>query len=114
MKDEEVFCFSCEKRINEESKQVGPFCFDCFKKTRRKDPLMKAAVQRRLVVLVPSLCPHEEGCKFDRMPPRYFNIIVFDERLEPIKIEGPYPKRVAEQEAKRIQEKIDRRRKRGK
>ncbi|MGI0148688.1 MAG: hypothetical protein ACREDF_04050 [Thermoplasmata archaeon] len=74
---------------------------------------MRAALQRRLVAIVPALCPHEEGCKYDRMPPRYFNIIVFDERLEPIKVDGPYPTRIAEQEAKRIQEKIDRRRKRG-
>jgi hypothetical protein len=113
-KQTEKFCIACEDRILSHREEFGPICPNCYKKTRRKDPLMKAAIQRRLVALVPSLCPHEEGCKFDRMPPRYFNIIVFDERLEPIKVEGPYPKRVAEQEAKYIQEKIDRRRKRGK
>jgi predicted RNA-binding Zn-ribbon protein involved in translation (DUF1610 family) len=108
----EEFCISCERSLLTESEQFGPICPDCYKMTRqRKDPRMKSMPPRRLVTLVPSLCPHEEGCKFDRIPPRHFNIIVFDERLEPIKIEGPYPKRIAEQEAKLVQEKLNKRRK---
>jgi len=112
-KFQEKFCIACETRILSEREEFGPICPGCYKKTRRKDPLMKAALQRRLVALVPSLCPHEESCKFDRMPPRYFNIIVFDEKLEAVKVEGPYPKRIAEQEARLIQEKINRRKGRG-
>jgi hypothetical protein len=74
---------------------------------------MQAALQRVLVALVPSLCPHEEDCKFFQMPPRYFNVIVFNSSLEPVKIEGPYPARIAKAEAKRIQEKINKRKGRG-
>lgn len=107
----EEYCIACERQLLVEREKFGPVCPSCYQKTRRKDPLMQAAIQRRLVALVPALCPHDEGCKYDRMPPRYFNIIVFDEKLEPIKIEGPYPRRVAEQEVKRIQEKLNRRRK---
>ena len=107
----EEFCSACESRLLTDFEKFGPICAHCYKKTRRRDPLMQAAVQRRLVTIVPVICPHDENCKFDRT--MHFNVIVFNANLLPIKIEGPFPKRVAEAEAREIQKKIDKRRGRG-
>lgn len=104
----EEFCISCESLILGERDRFGPICPGCYKKTRRRDPLMRGAVQRRLVTIVPVMCPHDENCKYERT--MHFSVIVFNAKLDPIRVDGPFPKRVAEQEAKRIQEQIDRRR----
>lgn len=93
------YCISCEDGLLIEAEKFGPMCKKCFQKTKRKDPLLMGALAGRLVVLVPALCPHEEDCKFFQMPPRHWNIIVFDKNLEPVKIMGPYPTKVAKKKA---------------
>lgn len=110
----EIFCAACECRLLTEAESFGPVCKDCYRKTRRKDSFTKTTGQRRFVALIPTLCPHEEGCKYDRMPPRYFNILVFNEDLEPIKVEGPYSTWIAEKEVQRLRNKINKQGKRGK
>ena len=110
----EEFCISCECQLLTEPEKFGPMCKRCFQKTRRKDPLMQAAIRRMAVVLVPAICPHDDECKYDADPPRYFMILVLDENLEPRQFDGPYTERVAEREAKYIRERIERRKRRGK
>lgn len=104
----EFFCLSCESRLLTKWEHFGPICKSCYQKTRRKDPLMQGAIRKRLVTIVPAICPHDENCKYERK--LHFNVVVFNEKLDPIKIEGPFAERHAQLEAKRIQEKIDRRR----
>jgi hypothetical protein len=107
----ESYCLACEKLMLEEREKFE-VCSECFKKTRRHDPLMSAAIARAVVAVVPTLCPHEENhgrCRFKT--PKYFNVIVLDRNLEPTAITGPYTERGAEREAKKIRVRIDRRKK---
>jgi hypothetical protein len=109
-KVEEAYCFSCECLLLVESEKLGPFCRNCFKKTKRRDPLMRAAISSAAVVVVPLVCPHEErkhgNCRFKE--PRYFSVIVLDKKLEATKITGPYTERGAEREAKRVRRHLKR------
>jgi hypothetical protein len=110
-KVKEEFCFSCEGLLLTPDEKLGPFCKLCFQKTKRRDPLMRAAIRSSAVVVVPLVCPHEErkhgNCRFKE--PRYFSVIVLDKQLEATKITGPYTERGAEREAKRVRRGIDRR-----
>lgn len=94
----EVFCFSCEVLLLTDEEKHGPFCKGCFQKTKRRDPLMRAAVKQTLVAVTPSVCPHceERGhqCR------TRFNVLVLNKHLEPIEITGPYTRAAAEQRAK--------------
>lgn len=110
-KVEESYCFSCECLLLLESEKLGPFCYSCFKRTKRRDPLMRAAIRSAAVVVVPLVCPHEErkhgNCRFKE--PRYFSVIVLDKNLDPKQVTAPYTERQAEREAKRIRRRLERR-----
>jgi hypothetical protein len=106
IKASEEYCFSCETMLLTESEKFGPLCRGCYQKTKRKDPLMQAALQKVLVAVVPSVCPHEE--RKHRCRTR-FNVMVLNRKLEPIEITGPYSEREANRRAKRIQSQIHRR-----
>jgi hypothetical protein len=110
-KVEESYCFSCECLLLVENEKLGPICRSCFQKTKRRDPLMRAAIKSAAVVVVPLVCPHDErkhgSCRFKE--PRYFSVIVLDKHLEATKITGPYTERGAEREAKRVRRGIERR-----
>lgn len=105
-KASEEYCFGCERQLLTSDEKLGPFCWGCFTKTKRKDPLMQAAIKQALVAVVPAVCPHETDrghrCRTQ------FNVIVLDKKLEPVEITGPYSMRAAEKQAKRIQRRIDR------
>lgn len=101
----EEYCFGCESLLLTEQDKHGPFCLTCFQKTKRKDPLMQAAVRQALVAVVPVVCPHEErghNCR------TRFNVLVLDKRLEPVEITGPYSLSQAERHARRVRRRIDR------
>lgn len=104
----EVYCFSCETLLLTEEEKHGPFCRPCYQRTKRKDPLMKAAVARRVVAVVPVLCPHEGSphgkCRYSN--PTWFNVIVLDRDLEPTEITGPYTEKQAEKRAKSLRSKF--------
>lgn len=106
----EEFCFSCEKLLLIDSEKLGPVCSDCFRKTKRRDPLARAAARSAAVVVVPMVCPHEDQrhgpCRY--RDPRYFSVIVLDKNLEAKKITVPYTLRAAEKEAKRIRRQMNR------
>lgn len=110
-KVEESYCFSCECLLLVENEKFGPVCKNCFQRTKRRDPLMRAAIRSAAVVVVPLVCPHEEQkhgrCRFKE--PRYFSVIVLDKKLEATKVTAPYTERAAEREAKRIRRMIERR-----
>ncbi len=113
-KASESYCFSCEKLLLTENEKLGPVCGDCFKKTKRRDPLMQAALRQTVVAVVPTLCPHDGErshgrCRYDSDTAGRFSVIVLDKKLEPIEIRGPYSERAAERQAKRIRSRIDRR-----
>jgi hypothetical protein len=97
-KTQEVYCFSCESLLLTDEEKHGPFCRGCYQKTKRKDPLTRAAIARTLVAVVPVVCPHCEerghACK------TRFNVLVLDRKLDPVEITGPYTLRAAEQRAK--------------
>lgn len=107
----EYFCTACECRILYEKDDFGPICKSCFKKTKRRDPLMKAAIKSAAVVVVPMVCPHEERkhghCRFKE--PRYFSVIVLDKNLDPKQITAPFTAKAAEREAKRIRRSLSKR-----
>jgi hypothetical protein len=110
-KSKEEFCYSCECQLLTADEKLGPFCKDCFKKTKRKDALMKAAIRQAVVAVVPTVCPHENRhgrCRFDVMTPRHFNVLVLDKNLEPIRFVGPYTQRGADREAKRLRRQMER------
>jgi hypothetical protein len=101
----EEYCFGCEGLLLMEQDKHGPFCLSCFQKTKRKDPLMQAAVRQAVVAVVPMVCPHETEKKhFCRTR---FNVLVLDKKLEPVQITGPYTLRAAERAAKKVQRRID-------
>jgi hypothetical protein len=104
VKASEHYCFSCEKLLLTEDEKLGPVCGDCFKKTKRKDPLMLAALQKTLVAVVPMVCPHEERRHYCRTR---FSVLVLDKKLEPMEVTGPYSLREAEKRAKRLRKTID-------
>lgn len=111
-KDREEFCYSCERQLLTSDEKLGPICPDCFKKTKRKDPLMKAALRQSLVTVVPTVCPHEERhgrCRFQTSTPKHWNVLVLDKNLEPVRFVGPYSERGANREAKRLRRQIERR-----
>jgi hypothetical protein len=107
----ESYCFSCECLLLVDSEKLGPICRNCFRKTKRRDPLMKAAIKSAAVVVVPMVCPHEEqkhgNCRFKE--PRYFSVIVLDKNLDPKQITAPFTARAAEREAKRIRRSLSKR-----
>jgi hypothetical protein len=110
----EDFCFSCEKLLLTEQEKHGPFCQGCYQKTKRRDPLMQAAIKQALVAVVPTLCPHDGDrrhgdCKYAKDTAGRFNVIVLDKKLEPIEIRGPYREREAMRRAKAIRKRIGRR-----
>jgi hypothetical protein len=104
------YCFVCERELLLEREKFGPVCSDCHKKARRKDPLALAAAHGTLVVSVPALCPHHEmgDCRFFRTRPRFWNVMVLDRNLEPIRIFGPYRTGEAEREVDRLRTKFER------
>ena len=103
----ESYCLACECLLLTERERFEPICADCFKKTRRKDPLMQAAIRQTLVAVVPVVCPHadERGhrCRTS------FNVLVLDKKLEPVQITGPYSLRAAEKLAGKLRNGTDRR-----
>jgi hypothetical protein len=110
----EMYCFGCEKLLLEDKEKLGPICPDCYKKTRRKDPLMAAALAKAVVAVVPTICPHDEErrhgrCKFGSDVAGHFNVIVLNKKLEPVEITGPYSLRQAERRAERLRKKHERR-----
>lgn len=108
----DVYCFSCEGLLLTEGERFGPFCKGCFQKTKRRDPLMRAAVNQTVVAVVPAICPHERAhgrCRFSGSTARWFNVIVLDKKLDPIEITGPYTAKAAEKRAARIRRGIKRR-----
>lgn len=110
----EDYCYSCEKLLLTPNEKLGPVCGDCFKKTKRKDPLMQAAVRQVVVAVVPTLCPHDGErshgrCRFNSDTAGRFSVIVLNKKLEPVEIRGPYSERAAERRAKAIRKRIDRR-----
>lgn len=111
----EEYCFGCEGLLLTEQDKHGPFCLKCFQKTKRRDPLMQAAVREAVVAVVPTLCPHDGErshgrCKYSCDTAGRFSVIVLDKKLEPVEIRGPYSARAAERRAKAIRKRIDRRR----
>lgn len=106
LNDDEVFCFSCESRLFKNEDKLGPICPNCFKKTKRRDPLLAAAIARAVVAIVPTVCPHDGRkhgkCKYGSPTACYFNVIVLDKNLEPVEITGPYTSRAAEKKAKSL------------
>jgi hypothetical protein len=98
----EVYCFSCECLLLTDEEKHGPFCRGCFQKTKRKDPLTRAAIARTVVAVVPTLCPHDGkphgNCRYSAGA--HFNVIVLNKRLEPVEITGPYTSRAADRRAK--------------
>jgi hypothetical protein len=100
----EEFCYSCEKLLLTEDEKLGPVCGDCFKKTKRKDALMKAAIHKKLVAVVPMVCPHDGRGHYCRTR---FNVLVLDKKLDPIEITGPYSMREAEKRADRLRRRIN-------
>jgi hypothetical protein len=98
----ESYCFSCESLLLTDEEKHGPFCRACFQKTKRKDPLTRAAIARTVVAVVPTICPHDGHphgrCRYSGVG--QFNVIVLDKRLEPVEITGPYTLRAAERRAK--------------
>ena len=109
-KVQEEYCACCERLLLVESEKLGPVCFDCFKRTKRRDPLMRAAIRSSAVVVFPIVCPHEEpkhgNCRFKE--PRYFAVMVLDKNLKATKVTAPYTERAAEREAKRARREIER------
>jgi hypothetical protein len=105
VKVSEEFCYSCERLLLTADEKLGPFCCECFKKTKRKDPLMKAAIRQVVVAVVPMICPHDRDrshrCRMK------FNVLVLDKKLEPKEITGPYTLQAAERRANRIRKQID-------
>lgn len=103
---DETFCFSCEKGLQSESDQFGPFCLHCFRKTKQREPHLHAKVRHHLVAVVPIVCPHADDrghrCKYCRASAAYFNVLVLDKNLEPVEITGPYTSKAADRMAKRI------------
>jgi len=106
VKTSEEYCFGCESLLLTDAEKHGPFCRTCFQKTKRKDPLMQAAIRQTLVTVVPIVCPHEERGHRCRTK---FNVLVLDKKLEPVEITGPYSLRVAERLAVRLRKGNDRR-----
>ena len=108
---DEVFCFSCEGKIESESGQLGPFCLECFRKTKKREPHAHAKIGHQLVAIVPIVCPHADDrghrCRYCRASAAYFNVLVLDRKLEPIEITGPYTAKAAERMAKRIKRRKD-------
>jgi hypothetical protein len=100
----EDYCYSCERLLLTPDEKLGPICDGCFKKTKRKDPLMQAALRRTLVAVVPMVCPHEERRHYCRTR---FSVLVLDKNLEPMEITGPYSMREANKRADRIRKQID-------
>jgi len=110
----EQYCVSCEKLLLVETEKLGPVCFPCFRKTKRHDPLTRAAIARSAVIVVPQVCPHSDDrrhtkCRYSTNVPRFFNVITMNRKLEAVAIEGPFKERKAEGVAKRIRRKIERR-----
>jgi len=105
----ETYCFSCESRILSEGDNFGPVCKNCYKKTKRRDLLMSAAIARTVVAVVPTVCPHEDQkhgkCKFGMSTACYFNVLVLNRNLEPVEITGPYTAKAAERRAKSLRRK---------
>lgn len=106
LKVSEEYCFGCEGLLLTEQDKHGPFCLSCFQKTKRKDPLMQAAVKQIVVAVVPIVCPHGDE-RSHRCRTR-FNVLVLDKKLEPVQITGPYSLRAAERHAKHVQRRINR------
>jgi hypothetical protein len=102
----ESYCLACERLLLTERERFEPVCGECFKKTKRKDPLMQAALRQTLVAVVPMVCPHEERRHYCRTR---FGVLVLDKKLEPVEITGPYSLRDAEKRASRIRKQVDRR-----
>jgi hypothetical protein len=107
IKVSESYCVSCERLLLTERERFEPICCDCFKKTKRKDPLMKAAIRQVVVAVVPMICPHD-GDRSHRCRTK-FNVLVLDKKLEPKEITGPYTLQAAERRANKIRRQIDRR-----
>lgn len=108
---DEVFCFSCEKRIESESGQFGPFCLGCFRKTKQRHSHQHRPTGPTISI-VPIVCPHADDrrhrCRYCRASATYFNVIVFDKNLDPVEVTGPYSARAAERAVKRIRRRRDR------
>jgi len=102
----EEYCFGCECLLLTPNEKLGPICRECFKKTKARDPLMRAAIKKSLVVVVPAVCPHESERRHSCRTK--FNVIVFNRKLEPIQITIHRTMRGADKEAKRVQRRIDR------
>jgi hypothetical protein len=107
VKASEEYCYSCESLLLTADEKHGPFCLGCFQKTKRKDPLMQAAIRQTLVAVVPIVCPHDDErhhrCRTS------FNVLVLDKKLEPVQVTGPYSLRAAEKLACRLRKRTDRR-----
>jgi len=101
----EVFCFSCEKRIESDSDRFDPICLGCFRKTKQR-PSSTSKASGPVVSIIPMVCPHADDrghrCRYCRASAAYFNVIVFDKDLDPVEITGPYSARAAERAVKRI------------
>lgn len=113
-KASQEFCVGCEKELLLPKEKLSPFCFDCFRKAKRLDPLMKAAVARSAVIVVPQVCPHDDDnrhtrCRYSTNIPKFFNVITLNRKLEAVAIEGPFKTREAERFARQIRKKIERR-----
>lgn len=102
----EEYCFGCECLLLTPDEKHGPFCVECVKKAKRKDPLTQAALRQTLVAVLPMPCPHEQDrghhCR------ARFSVVVLDKKLNPVKITGPYSMSAAERQADRIRQQIDR------
>ena len=95
---EEKFCVGCERKLAETAIPLGEICPECYKVLRRPKPKPK-----EIVAVFPAVCPHETCRTHDPdAPPRAFGVLLLNRRRQWVYAGGPFTKRKALAEARRI------------
>lgn len=100
--DQEKFCISCERLLPKVG-GIGEIDLICFRKLKAGQKIIRGEI----VVLFPFLCPHEgHKCRENG-----WGILMMDARTHRWLVAGgPYPKRKARAEARRLRAEAVRRR----
>lgn len=94
---DEKFCAACEGKL-EPSSPSGDICLKCFQILKKPK-----ARPREVVVIFPVVCPHETCRKHDPdREPKEFGVLLLNRRHQWVYAGGPFTRRIARREAKRL------------
>lgn len=92
---QEKFCIGCESKL---AAPMGEVCGECYKILRRPKPK-----PREIVAVFPIVCPHETCRTHDPdAPPRQFGVLRLNRKHQWVFAGGPFTRRQADREARRI------------